>query len=295
MTEKHPPRPLVTIGVPVYNEAAFLEESLDSFLGQDYPNLEIVISDNGSTDATPDICRKAAKSDPRVFFHRFPENRGIAANFNKLLEMAGGEYFAWASGHDLWSKNLASACERLLSTHPGASLAFASSCWIDAGGRPLKREYGWTDTRGMDAMARFFAVLWGNVHPILGLFRLDYLRRIPKLTSMAGTDLLILAELSLLGDFLHAPEALLSRRQPRKTETHKERLKRYQKADFGLSKSALDRVAPLARLPLELVKVVMRSPLSAPDKAAVIGALAAAFPVRYIAGRKEAAQRLGLD
>jgi len=287
--------PLVSIGLPVYNEEAFLAQSLKSFLDQDYPNLEILISDNGSVDKTPLICREAAGKDPRVIFHRFEQNRGISANFNKVMEMARGEYFAWASGHDLWSPNLAGACADLLSIHPDAALAFATSCWIDADGKPLSREYGWTDTRGMDAISRFFAVLWGNVHPFLGLYRLEYLKRIPRLPNMPGADLAILSELVLMGDFLHAPEALLSRRQPRKVESHKERLKRYRDADFGMADSILDRVLPLARLPVELVKVVLRSGLSPMDKAAVLGAMATAFPVRYLAGRKETEARKKID
>lgn len=288
-------QPLVSIGIPVYNEEAFLEESLASFLSQDYPNIEFIISDNGSTDKTALLCREAAGKDPRVIFHRFEGNRGIWTNFNKVLEMARGEYFAWASGHDLWSPNLADSCAALLASHPDAALAFATSCWIDADGKPLSREYGWTDTRGMDAISRFFAVLWGNVHPFFGLFRLLKLKRLRRLPAMVGGDLVILCELALSGDFLHAPDAMLYRRQPRKVESHGERLQRYRTPEFKVAASALDRFLPMAGLPVELVKVVLRSGLSPLDKAAVLGAMATAFPVRYLAGLKETEARKKID
>ena len=70
--------PLVTIGVPVRNGEDFLAEALDSALAQEYPNLEILISDNASVDATPDICRRYAEADPRVRWWRNAENAGFS-------------------------------------------------------------------------------------------------------------------------------------------------------------------------------------------------------------------------
>ena len=58
--------PLVSIGVPIYNEERFLEESLVSLCSQDYSNLEIIISDNASIDGTSEICREFANRDPRI-------------------------------------------------------------------------------------------------------------------------------------------------------------------------------------------------------------------------------------
>ena len=71
-------RPYVSIGMPVYNGGRFLERAIETTLAQDFDDLELVISDNGSTDATEEICRSYVATDPRVRYHRLPENRGAA-------------------------------------------------------------------------------------------------------------------------------------------------------------------------------------------------------------------------
>ena len=72
--------PRVSIGMPVYNGAAFLKESLDSLLSQTYGDFELIISDNASTDETESICRSYAAGDPRVRYQRQEENRGANAH-----------------------------------------------------------------------------------------------------------------------------------------------------------------------------------------------------------------------
>ena len=68
--------PLVSIGVPVYNGEKGLALALDSLLCQNYKNLEIIISDNCSTDNTSDICKQYASKDSRITYYRFEENKG---------------------------------------------------------------------------------------------------------------------------------------------------------------------------------------------------------------------------
>ncbi|MBU2489134.1 MAG: glycosyltransferase family 2 protein [Proteobacteria bacterium] len=283
--------PLVSIGMPLYNEARFLAESLASIQAQDHPNLEIILSDNGSTDATWDLCKKAEAHDPRVRIHRFETNRGVATNFQNTLDMARGKYFIWAAGHDRWSPNMASACASLLESLPTASLAVATSRWMDEEGQPMARESGYTDTRGMDPISRFFTVLWGNMHPVLGLMRKSHLDRSQGVRACAGADLILLAELALQGDFLHVPEAHWERRMFRKVESHQVRIQRYKSREFGLSQSLLDRLLPLARLPLELTRAVLASDLSRADRSVLLMGLFFAFPVRYLAGRRYPALR----
>ena len=62
--------------MPVHNDAKFLREALDSLLAQDYPNVELIISDNASTDATQAISLEYAASHPRVSYHRNEKNIG---------------------------------------------------------------------------------------------------------------------------------------------------------------------------------------------------------------------------
>jgi glycosyltransferase involved in cell wall biosynthesis len=279
-------RPLVSIGVFLYNEERFIRETLTSLLAQDYPYLEIVISDNCSTDNTDAVCRELAAGDQRVRYERHERNIGATANFIHVLERATGEYFMWASGHDLWSPNLVSECVAALEARPDAALAYASSSWIDEQGRPLSRESGWYDTRGSDAIVRFFMAFWGNLHPILGLIRAVYLRELPKIHACAGADQIVLAELALKGDFLHVAGASWWRRQPRAKESHRDRMQRYTSDEFGLATSWLDRRLPLLRLPLEQLRAVARSRMNFAEKLAVLIALPPTFIVRYLAGRK---------
>jgi glycosyltransferase involved in cell wall biosynthesis len=280
--------PLVSIGVPIYNEARFLDASLMSLRAQDYPNLEILISDNASTDATFEICERHARDDPRIRVSRCEVNCGAVPNFQRALELASGEFFMWAAGHDLWSPNLVSECVALLRANGQASLAFASSCWIDAQGAPMDRFSGWTDTRGMAPIARLFTIFWGNMHPVLGLMRASRLRACAPMPNLTGGDLVLLCELALRGDFLHAPRALWSRREFRSETSYDDKLKRYASAAARISRSRLQRWFPLLQLPLALVQAVRRSPLTAFDKFAVVLVLLTALPLRYRVGRRSA-------
>ena len=80
----------VSVCVPTYNGAAFIEEALRSILDQTYQDFELLVVDDGSTDATLDIVQSF--SDPRIQVHRNPERLGIPANWNRCLELAGGEF-----------------------------------------------------------------------------------------------------------------------------------------------------------------------------------------------------------
>jgi glycosyltransferase involved in cell wall biosynthesis len=278
--------PLVTIGLPVYNEARFIDAALASLRCQDYPNLEIVISDNASTDRTVEICTRHAGEDPRIRIERAVVNRGAIANFQNTLDLAHGTYFMWAGGHDLWTPNLVSECVALMEANQGACLAFASSRWVGVDDEPLARVSGWSDTRGLDPVARLFTIFWGNMHPVMALVRTAQLRACMPLENLAGSDLVLLAELALRGDFLHAPDACWSRREMRLETHHDDKLRRYASTATGITRSRLGRMFPLLALPMALIRVVLRSRLPPVDKLAVLLALIASFPVRYLVGRR---------
>jgi hypothetical protein len=114
--------PLLSIGVPVYNGDRYLVEALQSALGQDYANLEVLIADNGSTDSTPVICRRF-ETDPRVRCMRSTGTTDPIANFGRALAMARGEYFTWLAHDDvLTSAAYASTLVELLEANPDAVL-----------------------------------------------------------------------------------------------------------------------------------------------------------------------------
>ena len=278
--------PLVTVGMFIYNEGQFLRDTLSSLLSQDYPNLEILIADNCSTDDSGAVCEEAAAGDSRIRYVRHAENIGAPANSIYVLEAASGDYFMWASGHDLWAPDLVRKCVAALEACPEAAIASAPSNWIDVAGNPLDEVSGWYDTRGMGPVRRFSFAFWGNLHPVLGVIRLQYLRDVPKIHRCVGADQILLAELSLHGDFIHVPDTAWSRRQPRAAETYKEKVRRYTGSDFRQAGTWIDRHLPLLRLPLEQLRSLARSRLSVIEKISVMLALLPAFIVRYIDGRK---------
>lgn len=280
------PLPLVSIGLPLFNEEGFIDSALESLRGQDYPNLEIVISDNASTDRTVAICERHAAQDPRIRIERAAINRGATWNFQHVRNQAKGAYFMWAAGHDLWSPNLVSECVALLERNERACVAFASCCWIGPYNEPLARGSGWTDTRGLGPVARLITIFWGNMHPIVGLIRRSHLQHCPPLPNLVGGDLVLLSALALRGDFVHATQATWSRRDTRFEQDYGAKLQRYASTTTGIVRSPIARLFPLLELPIALVRVILRSELRAPDKLMLLATLAPSLPLRYLVGRR---------
>jgi glycosyltransferase involved in cell wall biosynthesis len=92
--------PQVSILIPTYNRAHFLPQAIETSLAQDYPNLEIIVSDNHSTDATQE-CVKKYMSDPRFRYFRNDVNLGSGPNYKKLLySYASGQYAKYLTDDD---------------------------------------------------------------------------------------------------------------------------------------------------------------------------------------------------
>ena len=94
-----PTQPLLSVIVPVYNAAPYLRRCLDSICGQTYPNLEIILIDDGSTDSSLEICKQYAAKDPRVrVLHQ--ANKGLPATRNVGIEQSKGEFFTFVDSDD---------------------------------------------------------------------------------------------------------------------------------------------------------------------------------------------------
>lgn len=106
MTEE---KPLVSIGMPVYNGEKYIRQALDSLLAQDYEHFELIISDNASTDGTGEICREYVARDGRISYYRNEKNMGGTWNFRRVLTLASGGYFMWAAHDDLWEASFISS------------------------------------------------------------------------------------------------------------------------------------------------------------------------------------------
>ena len=208
----------VSIGVPVYNGARFLPRTLDSLLGQTYRNLEVVISDNASTDATEEICRRYAAGDSRVRYVRNTENHGAAWNLNRVVELATGEYFKWAMADDVCLPELVERCVEVLDANPDVVLACARTLFIDEDDKPIRRLDPCWDLRSEKAHERLRRVIflgghWVNADALQGVMRTKALLRTRLVPRYQGGDKRPIAELSLQGKFVEIPEFLFARRQ----------------------------------------------------------------------------------
>lgn len=123
--------PLVSIGMPVFNAQETIVTALDSILDQDYPNIEIIISDNCSTDKTVQICQNYAKMDSRIKLNINEKNYGARENFRIVAKRAKGKYFFWAAGDDAWKSGFVKTLVNELEANPHAGVALCA----------IRREY----------------------------------------------------------------------------------------------------------------------------------------------------------
>ena len=216
-------KPYVSIGLTVYNGEQFLEETLDSFLAQTYPDFELIISDNASTDRTGEIARAYAAKDDRIRYHRNEKNLGLAGNHNRSFELARGEYFKWAAADDVCLPTYLARCVEVLDRDPTVVLAYPRTQFVDAVGNPLDiHDPGW-NLQSDEACERLrYAIHSGHwANAVVGLLRSAALAKTRLIPAYPGGDFRVLGELSLLGKFYEIPETLFVRRlHPGSTSQH---------------------------------------------------------------------------
>jgi glycosyltransferase involved in cell wall biosynthesis len=207
-------QPLVSVGVPVFNGEAGLARCLDGLLRQDYNNLEIIISDNGSTDATPAICEAYARRDPRVTWVRSDENRGSIWNFNRVFELATGKYFMFAAHDDERAAEFVSACVERLEQRPEAVLCAAhAEVSIEDSHQVLYITCFDTVVDRADAADRYEETLKRlPLTAIYGVYRAAALRTTRRFRHVIGTDSAFIRELLIYGPLTQVPQVLFKYR-----------------------------------------------------------------------------------
>jgi len=171
-----PSQPLVTIGLPVYNGMPYLRAAVESLLKQDYANLEIVISDNASTDGTREYCQALAQVHPRVHYYRNEQNVGALRNFRLVLERAQGEFFMWAAHDDKLGEHYVSELSKRLDEHPTAVLSTPTVIHMHEDGTlcnepPDRPASGKSGIENLKLLYSDHAATW-----IYGLWRRDWVR-----------------------------------------------------------------------------------------------------------------------
>jgi glycosyltransferase involved in cell wall biosynthesis len=200
----------VSIGMPVYNEEQFIEQAIVSILNQDYKNFELIISDNASTDKTKSICLEYSKKDVRIRFYTRDKTTDSTTNFNYVASLAKGDFFMWASGHDTRDPTFISRCLALFEKSNSVVLCYSDAIWINSKGDNIGIEQSDIDTMGMDRIKRIKKVFWnlGYAYPIYGLFRKETLNTVLPYQKVLAPDILLLNELSAIGEFARIHEPL---------------------------------------------------------------------------------------
>ena len=124
-------KPIITVGLIVYNGEEFIAQAIDSLLNQTFKNFEVVISDNHSKDKTEEICKKYCEQDNRIKYQRQSTNLGMQENHNVVLQRANGKYFIWMSHDDLFEPEFFSVCLKEFQKDSSLTSIFTSFCFID--------------------------------------------------------------------------------------------------------------------------------------------------------------------
>jgi len=206
--------PTLSVGLPVYNGARYLARTLDLLLAQDYRDFELIVSDNGSTDATAEICRTYARQDARIRYVRNESNQGATWNYRRVFELARGEFFKWAASDDECCPTLFRRCMQLMESSPDTvSLVYPQTEFIDENGSAIRPVFnpGWDHvaTTARHPHQRLRHVLRRLLHgvPIYGIIRMSFLRQTRPFGRVAA-DWVKVAELAMLGEILEVPEVL---------------------------------------------------------------------------------------
>lgn len=276
---------VVGIGLPVFNNEKYIGKLLDSLLRQTFTDFVVYISDDQSTDRTPEICRDYSKRDQRIIFSQNKNNIGANANNRKVLEMATTEYFMFSRGHEILSDNLIEECLKTLISNEQAVLSFATTLWIDQNDNfMLNKPTGYSDTLGLGVINRCAIAIWGNWDCYYGMSKTEFLKKINANLPIIGNDTLSLFEKSLSGGFAHAKKAERYRRYKYSGETYNDRMKRYKNTmlkDAGI----LTKVFPLFKLPLYMIKAVIFSKTTITEKIAILFILITSAPIRYLVSK----------
>lgn len=202
--------PLVTVGLPVYNGEPYLQEAVESILGQTFPNLELVIADNASTDRTQEICERFVAADHRVRYFRHATNLGAAPNYNFTVDNALGEYFMWSAHDDVRAPTFLEEALGVFRSEPGTAVVFSRAERIDKNGEKRGDLPRPKELTSSDPSERLRAAITCR-HPALvvfGLMPLSVLNSTGRHGAYPGADRVLAVELALRGPLAELPGVL---------------------------------------------------------------------------------------
>lgn len=214
--------PRISLGMPVYNGEQYLALALDALLAQTFTDFELIISDNASTDRTEEICRAYAAKDSRIRYYRQRQNQGGAWNFNQVLHLATGEYFRWACHDDFCAPTLLERCVEVLDQEPEVVLCYPKTTVIDDVGAAIEQYPDQLNLRSVDRVERYRQFhhryrRGAKCNVLFGLMRRQTLVQTCLIQPYPSSDIVLLGELALRGQYHEVPEFLFFRRDHAKT------------------------------------------------------------------------------
>ena len=265
-------KPRVSIGLPVFNGENYLAQTLDSLLAQTYSDFELIISDNASTDSTEEICRAYMLKDERIRYARNQQNVGGAGNYNRVFELATGEYFKWAGHDDLCDPKYLEMCVEVLDQEPAVVACYGKTTFIDGDSQHIRKLDDKLNLRFPQPSKRFSYYLnrWLtptlDINPIFGLIRADVLKKTPLIAKYEGSDVILMGEIALRGEIHEIPEYLFFRRiQPQ--DYNRSNRSEYAKAIwFDPANRGKAQVPRAWRWLFEYLKAIKRVPMSRSEK-----------------------------
>jgi len=231
----------VSVGLPVYNGEGTLTRAIESILSQDYPNIELVISDNGSTDRTYEILVELSEQHSNIRVHRSSVNRGWTWNANKTFELSRGEYFLWAADDDFYEFSFISSAIKELECHPTAVMCHPRTKTIIEGSVEIVWRSSLETFKGIVNVRQRYKETLQNFPAVAfyGVYQSKLLRKIGTLPNIIGSDVMFMQKLSLYGDFIDTDEELFTRVIRITWNTREENFKSYTGSSIKSSRFAI--------------------------------------------------------
>jgi glycosyltransferase involved in cell wall biosynthesis len=209
---------LVSIALPVYNGADTVAPVIESVLAQTHADLELVVSDNGSTDGTEEICRRFAREDRRVVYQRHPTNVGLLNNFISAADRSTGAYLRWIGDDDSLEPDYLEQVLDVFAEDEQRVLVTTQIVYTDDEGvETLDTDHDPTAMASPDPVHRFTEMLrlltsgFATIDPLYGVLRRD-VATLPR-TNMLREDQIFAARLALAGPWGHVAAPLAHRRR----------------------------------------------------------------------------------
>ncbi|HEX2437838.1 MAG TPA: glycosyltransferase family 2 protein [Methylomirabilota bacterium] len=232
-------RPRASVGMPVFNRAASVARGIESVLAQTFPDFELIVSDNASSDGTEPICRRYAAQDPRIRYTRHPATISGLDNFRFVLDTARAPYFMWLPADDYVLPRLLELAVAVLDTRPDVVCAVPGAEFLEADGsrRPAPGSFPLLG-EPLDNICRYLADPMDNSR-FYGLYRRDLLRAVLPAEAYYGFDWVVAAGTLLHGKHVELPELLLVREANERDK--------YTRMIDMLARGPLERLLPLGR------------------------------------------------